>query len=206
MASGICPVADSRIAQWRPAELPTGGQVFWEGMNRLIGGNGNPAVYSNSPRNLRKHAAYWRGTQLRRALHDRAATLNGENAPTPLGGPTRDRRRRPRMDLRRHPHPTRRLSLPSRAVDQPWRIAQSSQVDSLWTPSRIPESGCQRNRVSSRFPKPAVLLGERPRRTARTRSPVRGTRLTGIANVRSNPRRGQGSDLCVCDPAHTLLG
>ena len=28
MASGICPVADSRTAQWRPAELPTGGQVF----------------------------------------------------------------------------------------------------------------------------------------------------------------------------------
>lgn len=64
--------------------------VFWEGMNRLIGGNGNPAVYSNSPRNLRKHAAYWRGIQLRRALHDRAATLNGEDAPTPLGGPALD--------------------------------------------------------------------------------------------------------------------
>ena len=56
-------------------------------MDRLIGGNGNPAVYSNAPRNLRKHAAYWRGVQLRRALHDRAATLNGEDAPTPLGGP-----------------------------------------------------------------------------------------------------------------------
>ena len=28
MASGICPVADSRTAQWRPAELPSGGQVF----------------------------------------------------------------------------------------------------------------------------------------------------------------------------------
>ena len=64
--------------------------VFWEGMNRLIGGNGNPAVYSNAPRNLRKHAAYWRGVQLRRALHDRAATLNGEDAPTPLGGPALD--------------------------------------------------------------------------------------------------------------------
>ena len=25
---------------------------FWEGMIRLIGGNGNPTVYSNSPRNL----------------------------------------------------------------------------------------------------------------------------------------------------------
>ena len=56
-------------------------------MDRLIGGNGNPAVYSNAPRNLTKHAAYWRGVQLRRALHDRAATLNGEDAPTPLGGP-----------------------------------------------------------------------------------------------------------------------
>ena len=64
--------------------------MFWEGMNRLIGGNGNPAAYSNSPRNLRKHAAYWRGIQLRRALHDRAATLNGENAPAPLGGPALD--------------------------------------------------------------------------------------------------------------------
>lgn len=64
--------------------------AFWEGMNRLIGGNGNPAVYSNSPRNLRKHAAYWRGIQLRRALHDRAATLNGKSAPTPLGGPALD--------------------------------------------------------------------------------------------------------------------
>jgi len=28
MASGICPVADSRTARWRPAELPAGGQVF----------------------------------------------------------------------------------------------------------------------------------------------------------------------------------
>ena len=61
--------------------------VFWEGMNRLIGGNGNPAVYGHAPRNLRKHAAYWRGVQLRRALNDRAATLNGEDAPAPLGGP-----------------------------------------------------------------------------------------------------------------------
>lgn len=64
--------------------------VFWEGMNRLIRGNGNPAVYSNAPRNLRKHAAYWRGIQLRRALHDSAATLRGEDAPTPLGGPALD--------------------------------------------------------------------------------------------------------------------
>ena len=61
--------------------------VFWEGMNRLIRGNGNPAVYTHAPRNLRKHAAYWRGVQLRRALHDRAATLNGEDTPAPLGGP-----------------------------------------------------------------------------------------------------------------------
>ena len=28
MASGICPVAASRTAHWRPPELPTGGQVF----------------------------------------------------------------------------------------------------------------------------------------------------------------------------------
>ena len=61
--------------------------VFWEGMNRLIRGNGNPAVYTHAPRNLRKHAVYWRGVQLRRALHDRAATLNGEDTPAPLGGP-----------------------------------------------------------------------------------------------------------------------
>ena len=61
--------------------------VFWEGMNRLIRGNGNPAVYRHAPRNLRKYAAFWRGVQLRRALHDRAATLNGEDAPAPLGGP-----------------------------------------------------------------------------------------------------------------------
>ena len=36
-ASGICPVADSRTAQWRPTELPGGGmECQWCGRERPL--------------------------------------------------------------------------------------------------------------------------------------------------------------------------